>query len=536
MSIEGLLKLTRRRVGTIVTGILLGVALAAGLLWMTPTSFTASAVAYVRVVVPAGDSPQNQSYSYYTASQLATQKVKAFVSVFTSEAVARGVIDSLGLTMTPVQLSHSLTATNQDDSLTITVSATASTADDAQRIADEVVRQSQTQVKRLEGEDSPVDVVLMSPSSLSATTRQPSTPRYLAVGALGGVLLGYAGATLVSMLDKRIRSSSDLSEVVDIPVIGVIPSSEALSARSRDGSVDPRVEESLRKLRTNLRYAGASIDEGLRSLVVSSCVQDEGKSTVAVNLARVMALAGQEVILIEGDLRRPRLRRLFNAGKNRPGLAQLLVGATPLESALVATPVPGLRVILAGDSPPNPSELLGSSRLSELVKYLAADHVVIIDAPPVLPVTDAVALAEHVDGMLMIVRAGRTTSDQLRQAMTTLTRGGGKVIGLVLNQVAVSALGKFRYGGSDYYFEHEYREDPEPQERRAPPARAAGDAGPAVQTPEPPEEARRPPRGERKGASASTAADFVAMLEQQRVEGGRPSDAPAKAAKGKRRR
>ena len=99
--------------------------------------------------------------------------------------------------------------------------------------------------------------------------------------------------------------------------------------------------------------------------------------------------------------------------------------------------------IFAGDSPPNPSELLGSSRLSELVKYLAADHVVIIDAPPVLPVTDAVALAEHVDGMLMIVRAGRTTSDQLRQAMTTLTRGGGKVIGLVLNQVAVSALGKF---------------------------------------------------------------------------------------------
>lgn len=536
MSVEGLLKLTRRRIGTIVAGIVLGVALAAGLLWMTPTSFTASAVAYVRVVVPAGDSPQNQSYSYYAASQLATQKVKAFVSVFTSEVVARGVIDSLGLAMTPVQLSNSLTATNQDDSLTITVSARASTADDAQRIADEVVRQSQVQVKRLEGEDSPVDVVLMSPSSLSATTRQPSAPRYLAVGAFGGVLLGYAGATLISLLDKRIRSSADLSEVVDIPVIGVVPSSQALSAQSRDGSVDPGVEESLRKLRTNLRYAGAGIDEGLRSLVVSSCVQDDGKSTIAVNLARVMALAGQEVILIEGDLRRPRLKRLFNAGKNRPGLAQLLVGATSLESALVNTPVPGLRVIFAGDSPPNPSELLGSSRLSELVKYLAADHVVIIDAPPVLPVTDAVALAEHVDGMLMIVRAGRTTSDQLRQAMTTLTRGGGKVIGLVLNQVAVSALGKFRYGGSDYYFEHDYQEDPGPQDRRAPPVRASGDVGRAAPTPEPPEEARRPPRDERRGSSASTAADFVAMLEQQRVEGGRPPDAPARAPRGKRRR
>ena len=148
----------------------------------------------------------------------------------------------------------------------------------------------------------------------------------------------------------------------------------------------------------------------------------------------------------------------------------------------------------------------------------------------------AVALAEHVDGMLMIVRAGRTTSDQLRQAMTTLTRGGGKVIGLVLNQVAVSALGKFRYGGSDYYFEHDYQEDPGPQDRRAPPVRASGDVGRAAPTPEPPEEARRPPRDERRGSSASTAADFVAMLEQQRVEGGRPPDAPARAPRGKRRR
>ena len=100
----------------------------------------------------------------------------------------------------------------------------------------------------------------------------------------------------------------------------------------------------------------------------------------------------------------------------------------------------------------------------------------------------------------------------------------------------MSALGKFRYGGSDYYFEHDYQEDPEPQDRRAPPVRASGDVGRAVPTPEPPEEARRPPRDERRGSSASTAADFVAMLEQQRVEGGRPPDAPARAPRGGRRR
>ena len=106
-----------------------------------------------------------------------------------------------------------------------------------------------------------------------------------------------------------------------------------------------------------------------------------------------MALSGQDVILMEGDLRRPTMKDTFRMGSHHPGLSQLLVGATSLERALVRTPVAGLQVIPAGDTPPNPSELLGSTRMSELLSYLAADHVVIIDAPPILPVTDAVALA-----------------------------------------------------------------------------------------------------------------------------------------------
>ena len=136
-----------------------------------------------------GEAPQ-QTDSYYAASQLATQKVKAFVPVFTSDAVAQGVIDSLGLDTTSAELSRSLSATNKNNTLTITVTATASSASEARSIADEVVRQSAEQVKQLEGEDSPVTVVLMSPTSLSATTRSPSVPTYLGGGVLGGVLLG----------------------------------------------------------------------------------------------------------------------------------------------------------------------------------------------------------------------------------------------------------------------------------------------------------------------------------------------------------
>ena len=186
MTFEDLLKLTRRQVVAIAVGLLAGLFVALTVILLTPVSYQASAEAYIRVNV----SPDGEAAQQYAASQLANQKVKAFVPVFTSEAVAQGVIDSLGLDMTPAQLSRSLSATNKNNTLTITVTATASSEDRARRIADEVVRQSAEQVKQLEGEDSPIEVVLMSPSALAPTTRSPSGFKYLGVGLVGGVLLG----------------------------------------------------------------------------------------------------------------------------------------------------------------------------------------------------------------------------------------------------------------------------------------------------------------------------------------------------------
>ena len=151
-----------------------------------------------------------------------------------------------------------------------------------------------------------------------------------------------------------------------------------------------------------------------------------------------MALAGRSVVLIDGDLRRHRSHDDSKAGRRRPGLTQLLVGATSLDSVLVQTAVPGLQIIPAGDPPPNPSELLGSERMSDLVGYLASSHVVIIDAPAALPVTDAVALGAHTDGVLLVVRAGHTTDEQLEQVTEAIRQGGGSVFGVVLNQTPSS--------------------------------------------------------------------------------------------------
>lgn len=530
MTFEDVLKLTRQRIGAIAVGLVIGIALSLVSLWLTPITYTASAVAYVRVSVPSDSEDQSRADSYYAASQLASQKVKAFVPVFTSEPVAQGVINTLGLATTPAELSGSITATSEKNALTINVSAVAPTAAEAQAVADETVRQADAQIRRLEGSRSPVGLVLMSPSSMSGATRSPSLPKHLGLGGLGGVVLGYLLAFTRNALDKRVRSQSDVASVVEEPVLAAIPRSASIARDERSEDHDHRAEEALRKLRTNLRYA--NIDKGLRTLIVSSALQGDGKSTVSANLARVMALSGQDVILMEGDLRRPTMKDTFRMGSHHPGLSQLLVGATSLERALVRTPVAGLQVIPAGDTPPNPSELLGSTRMSELLSYLAADHVVIIDAPPILPVTDAVALAEHADGVLLVIRSGSTTQDQLRQAAAGIKQGGGAVLGVVLNQVSSTGFDRLRYGEDLYgYAATDYApSSPSPKPPKGPRESVPRIMQEAVpDTRGPADSANRTPgAGSDDGAgSAPSTMDFIAMLERQRPTASRWTPAQA---------
>lgn len=477
MTLADLLKLTRRRIGSIFVCTLLGIAAAVGALWVTPISYTAASTAYVRVTLPTNDGTEASANAYYSASQLAAQKVKAFVPVFTSESVAQSVIKQLGLSETPTKLAKSITASNATNSLTINVTATAPTVDQAREIADAVVSQSASQVKVLEGESSPVEIVLMAPSSLSTITKSPSTVKYIAAGVLAGLLLGYVVAFARQYFDRRIRTVDDVTEHVDVPVIGVIPDSPTI-ARTEVESGDFRAEESIRKLRTNLRYA--NVDSEMHVILVTSPLQGDGKSSVASNLAKVMALAGQEVLLIDADLRRPTVRETFKV-KGQVGLTQVLVGSVGLDKALSATVMPGLTVLPAGDTPPNPSELLGSQRMSELLEYLGHDRIVIVDAPPVLPVTDAAVLAKSVDGIVLVLQAGRTTDEQLEQSLLQLDQAGGSVAGLVLNRAASSKLARMRYGDSEYGYgykdsEYGYRRNQAERHQAPVPARSGGTA------------------------------------------------------------
>lgn len=451
MTLRDFLKLTRRRLGTILVCTLLGAVAAAGLLLVTPTTYSAQATAYVRVAMPQTSDGSNDSGSYAAAAQLASQKVKAFVSVFTSQSVAESVIKELNLDTTPAELADRVSASNAANSLTIVVTATGDSPEQARKIADAVVTQSAAQVKSLEGANSPVQVVMMAPAGLSEITRTPSPAKYLAIGILAGLLIGFAIAFARQHFDTRLRTADDITDRFTDPVLAVLPQSKGIARTDADSNEDFQSAESMRKLRTNLRYA--NVDRQAKVILVTSPLQGDGKSSVAASLAKVMAIAGDDVVLVDTDLRRPSVADTF-ALHGPLGLLQVLVGSTKPESALRATKVDGLSILPAFDTPPNPSELLGSSRMAELVQTLSRDHVVILDAPPVLPVTDAVVLSHLADSIVVVVSAGRTRAEQLEHAVESIQRGEGKVSGIVLNRASSTKLSRLRYGDAEYGYEY----------------------------------------------------------------------------------
>jgi len=453
MTLRDFLKLTRRRLGTILVCTLLGAVAAAGLLLVTPTTYSAQATAYVRVAMPQTSDGSNDSGSYAAAAQLASQKVKAFVSVFTSQSVAESVIKELKLDTTPAELAGRVNASNAANSLTIVVTATGDSPEQARKIADAVVTQSAAQVKSLEGANSPVQVVMMAPAGLSEITRTPSPAKYLVIGILAGLLIGYAIAFARQHFDTRLRTADDITDRFTDPVLAVLPQSKGIARTDADSNEDFQSAESMRKLRTNLRYA--NVDHQAKVILVTSPLQGDGKSSVAASLAKVMAIAGDDVILVDTDLRRPSVAETF-ALHGPLGLLQVLVGSAEPDNALRPTKVDGLSILPAFDTPPNPSELLGSSRMADLIQELSENHIVILDAPPVLPVTDAVVLSHLADSIVVVVSAGRTRAEQLEHAVDSIERGEGKISGIVLNRASSTKLSRLRYGDAEYGYEYGY--------------------------------------------------------------------------------
>jgi capsular exopolysaccharide synthesis family protein len=267
---------------------------------------------------------------------------------------------------------------------------------------------------------------------------------------LGGMLLAFA----LDALDRTLKTQEDVEAKLAVPFLGVMPH----VADASDGRLDLFVAdnpqsaaaECCRLIRTNLLFVGLS--RPLKRLLITSPVAREGKTMTTISLGVVMAQAGNKVLLIDSDLRRPRLKTALGMN-GEIGLTNVLLGTLTLEEAIQPTGIPNLFVLLSGPVPPNPAELVDGPRYREVIDECAEKYErVIIDSPPAVPVTDPAILAGYCDGVVMVVRAGRTAQDQAKRARRNLSDVGARILGVVLNDAELSrrGYGGYRYGYGYY--------------------------------------------------------------------------------------
>jgi capsular exopolysaccharide synthesis family protein len=285
--------------------------------------------------------------------------------------------------------------------------------------------------------------------------RQPVAPRAffsLVLALFGGTFLACGLVFFFEYLDSRIKTPEEIETHLGLPTIGLIP---ALGKNWRQlepllsNGVPPDFAEAFRALRTNVLFSAAQ--QGCRVVVVTSSGPGEGKTIVASNLAMGVAYAGQRVLLVDGDLRRPRVHEVFGY-EQEPGLSNALVGDAKTSDAVRRTDVPGLCVLTAGRVPPNAAELLGSRRFKELLASVRGQFDwVVIDSPPVMAVTDPNILANLADSVVFVIGAEMTSYKIARRAVEQLERGRAVFAGSVLNRVEIH-----RHG---YYYSQYYRRE-----------------------------------------------------------------------------
>ncbi|MFI7299464.1 polysaccharide biosynthesis tyrosine autokinase [Streptomyces sp. NPDC050121] len=476
MDLQGFLKALARRWPTVGVCLVLAVGAALGVTSLSTPVYEARTQLFVATRTGEDTVDLNQGQTFSQA------RVQSYAEIVRTRQVTAPVVKQLGLRGTPEELASRITAVVPLKTVLIDITVRDTVPQRAARIANAVAKRFSSVVEQLETPKRPVrsprsgkgghgaDAAPVSPVSLGVTQEAiaptgPASPRpllNLAAGVLGGLLLAAGLVALRETLDTTFKTSEALGGFTSLPGLGTIPYDRNAPRQplvSADGH--SRRAEAFRKLRTNLQFS--QVDDPPRIIVVTSSVPGEGKTNTAINLALSLAEGGVSTCLVDGDLRRPCVAPTFGLIQDA-GLTTVLIGQARLKDVMQEV-AGGLSVLASGAVPPNPAELLASARMEEVLRELADMYqVVIVDTAPLLPVADTVGLASLAQGALLVVRAAKTSRDQVRTATEALERVGVRMLGTVFSMAPVSKAG--HYGGYGAY--GPYGELPAPRESALP--------------------------------------------------------------------
>lgn len=404
----------------------------------------------------------------FSGDALAKSRVKTYLSIATTSSVAQEVQKKLNWDMSDDQLVSQISATAETDTTLLSINAKADTGEQAKQLADTWVKVLTEQLNNLEVSQalntpgvspSQEPFIKSVPEVIADIPKIPVSPNknlYLVLGAGLGAGLGAAYAWYKTKLDKRISSRKNIEDNFNPPVIGLIPfdveeekmvNFSAEAPLTFEGNMR---NEAYRELRANLRYS--NVDKKKEALVVSSPDESDGKTTVVTNLALSIAATGQKVVVIDCDLRRPQIAKRFGVHTgDQPGLAELLSDQISLDEALIKYHEnENITLLPSGKIPPKPAELLHSESMQNLIDDLKKDSIVLLDSPPLLHVNDAAVLGRMADGILLLVAAGKTTTDDISECLNILELADAECTGFIFKEDKSSNNKSGRYGYGFY--------------------------------------------------------------------------------------
>lgn len=455
MTVQDYARILRERWVLIVAAALVGL-LAGGLAWtLRPVEYTARLTLYVSA--QAADT----TTSAYQGSLLSQQRVVSYVTLVGSTRVSREVVRRLGLAESPEAVAGRVSASSATDSVLIDVAVVGAAPAEASAVANAVGAVFVDLVAELEepstpGGVAPVVVRVVQRATAPAAPSSPDLPVPLALGLLAGLALGAGLALVRNALDTSIKSVEQLRDASGVPNLGLVAYDPRVPGRPLTLHEDPQSPraEAFRQLRTNLQYI--DVDSPPEVIVVTSALAGEGKTTSVCNLAIALAAVERSVLVVEADLRRPGVADLLGLERSA-GLTDVLAGRARSEE--VVQPWGGGRfdVLTSGPLPPNPSELLASRQMRSLLDELRHRYdVVLVDSPPLLPVTDAAAMAPATDGVILVCRFRTTPREQVHRAVAALEAVSASLLGTVFTMVPRSG----RSGYAQYAYDtHRTRRD-----------------------------------------------------------------------------